>query len=421
MPPIPIVLEQHAEEAALLWRRRDWAIGEPHYDLDDLARLDEQLNAHLDGLRVAEADCYDAAWAVCERELSGGDDGEVFPAAVLSFESGDQNRLQTVLDVVDQSTEPSRALVSALGWLPYDRAAEHINQFLTAETPWLRRIGIAAASVHRQDPGAALDAAIEDSDPLLRARALRAVGELGRVDLLNAAGQHVGAEDDVCRFSAAWSVALLSGTEEAVEELRNVVEANGPGSERALQLALRRMEIGQGESWIQRLAELPHLARSAVVGAGALGVPESVSWLLDQMQIPGLARVVSEAFTTITGLALDSQPFEGEWPDGFVAGPTEDAEDENVEMDADENLPWPNREAIADWWRKHQDRFEPGTRYLVGRPMTVEWLDEVLRNGYQRQRAAAALELAIRQPGTPLFEVRAPGWRQQKLLAAGGR
>ncbi|MCH8043926.1 MAG: TIGR02270 family protein [Planctomycetes bacterium] len=414
---IEIVVTQHLEEVAILWLRRDDGAGQPHYFLKDLAEFDDQLAAHLDGLKIAG----ESGWVLCEQELRWQEPGEVFAAALLAFADGDGHRIQTVLDVVDQSTEPSRALVSALGWLPYDRAAEHINQFLSTETPWLRRIGIAAAAAHRHDPGAALAAAIKDSDSLLRARALRAVGELGRVDLLNAAGQHVGAEDDLCRFSAAWSVALLSGAEEAIEELQAVVERSGSGSERALQLALRRMEIGQGESWIQRLAELPHLARPAVVGAGVLGVPESISWLIDQMQIPELARVAGEAFTAITGLALDSQPFEGEWPEGFVAGPTEDPEDENVEMDADENLPWPNREAIADWWRKHRDRFEPGTRYLVGRPMTVEWLDEVLRNGYQRQRAAAALELAIRQPGTPLFEVRAPGWRQQKLLAAGGR
>src|SRR5262245_29258613 len=33
---------------------------------------------------------------------------------------------------------------------------------------------------------------------------------------------------------------------------------------------------------------------------------------------------------------------------------------------------------------------------------------DVLRNGMQRQRAAAVLGLAMRQPGQPLFEVRAP-------------
>jgi hypothetical protein len=52
--------------------------------------------------------------------------------------------------------------------------------------------------------------------------------------------------------------------------------------------------------------------------------------------------------------------------------------------------------------------------------MSPEWLGQVLRDGYQRQRAAAALELAIRNPGQPLFEVRAPGSRQQRILGGAG-
>ena len=56
-------------------------------------------------------------------------------------------------------------------------------------------------------------------------------------------------------------------------------------------------------------------------------------------------------------------------------------------------------------------------RYLVGKPITPEWLHEVLREGRQRQHAAAALELALKQRGSKLFEVRAPGFRQQKILA----
>ena len=51
--------------------------------------------------------------------------------------------------------------------------------------------------------------------------------------------------------------------------------------------------------------------------------------------------------------------------------------------------------------------------------MTIDWLKTVLRDGRQRQRAAAALELAIRQPGTPLFNVAAPGFRQQQILGKG--
>jgi len=82
-------------------------------------------------------------------------------------------------------------------------------------------------------------------------------------------------------------------------------------------------------------------------------------------------------------------------------------------------LAWPDADKVAAWWHANQARFSKGTRYLLGKPLGVEAAWHALRHGYQRQRAAAALELAILQPGKPLFEVRAPGFRQAQLLGAG--
>jgi uncharacterized protein (TIGR02270 family) len=129
-----------------------------------------------------------------------------------------------------------------------------------------------------------------------------------------------------------------------------------------------------------------------------------------------MARVAGESFTMITGVDLAYDDLEGEWPEGFEAGPTEEPEDEDVEMDPDEDLPWPEPELIHEWWGKNKNNFQNGTRYLCGKPISEQQCQHVLRYGYQRQRAAAAIELAIMNPGQPLFEVRAPGFRQQKLL-----
>ena len=85
-------------------------------------------------------------------------------------------------------------------------------------------------------------------------------------------------------------------------------------------------------------------------------------------------------------------------------------------MDADENLPWPAPVLIQGWWNDHADQFQSDTRYLLGKPITEEWAAEVLRANRQRQRAAAALELAIRQPRTVLFNIKAPGFRQLEMF-----
>src|SRR5688572_19522370 len=54
-PPVMIleILQRHAEEVAFLWRLRDAAAVAPHHDRTSLAALDERLDAHLDGLRIA--------------------------------------------------------------------------------------------------------------------------------------------------------------------------------------------------------------------------------------------------------------------------------------------------------------------------------------------------------------------------------
>jgi hypothetical protein len=48
--------------------------------------------------------------------------------------------------------------------------------------------------------------------------------------------------------------------------------------------------------------------------------------------------------------------------------------------------------------------------------MTPESLVQALRVGKQRQRAAAALEIAFRRPGKTLFEVRARADWQRRAL-----
>jgi hypothetical protein len=70
-----------------------------------------------------------------------------------------------------------------------------------------------------------LGEAISDSDPSVRARALRAVGELGRVDLLP--GMRGGLTDSHqnARFATAWSITLLSPNLDSLGVLRTIAES----------------------------------------------------------------------------------------------------------------------------------------------------------------------------------------------------
>jgi hypothetical protein len=52
----------------------------------------------------------------------------------------------------------------------------------------------------------------------------------------------------------------------------------------------------------------------------------------------------------------------------------------------------------------------------MGKPPTWEHCLDVLKNGFQRQRIAAAEYLCLLRSGTPLFNTSAPAWRQKRLL-----
>src|SRR5262249_8736325 len=126
-PMISNVVHQHSDAASVLWSRRDRAVGEPHYHLRDLVKLDDRLEAQLEGLRIAGND----GWLVCLEELQRWrDSGSAFTAAVLAWESANANRVQLVLSFAEQSVECYRAIASSLAWVGDDLANPIIAEFL---------------------------------------------------------------------------------------------------------------------------------------------------------------------------------------------------------------------------------------------------------------------------------------------------
>ena len=114
-----IVVEQHADDAPFLWTIRDRAVSAATFTLKDLARWDERLEAHLDGLRVAGG----FGWRLCERGLANEKPGEVFTAAVLAFGGDDPVRVQRVIEAGCATPELERAdLRAGLAGLSTDRS-----------------------------------------------------------------------------------------------------------------------------------------------------------------------------------------------------------------------------------------------------------------------------------------------------------
>ena len=380
---IQTIVDQHAEEAAFLWLLRDQAVDAPHYDSEDLARLDERVEAHLDGLRVAGP----AGFALAKLNFeSQRERGEAFAACALALESRDLTVIGELLDLAYVDAETRRGAVGALAWLDPAKLNGLVQPMLSSQRCYY---GLAACSVHRVDPGRQLVDVFDHDDALVRARAYRLAGEVGRADLL-ASLDHRAATGETDRDALLFlhqSAVLLGDRGDHLEALGSAVSA---GDWRGLRALIPALGHAGAKRWISACSD----ERMRIVATGLLGDPEVVPWLIKLMADDDLARLAGEAFALITGVDLAYDDLDRDQPEGFEAGPTEDPSDEKVAMDEDEDLPWPDPERIGKWWAGNGRRFPVGERYLLGLSLDASACRTALKQGFQRQKRSATHVLA---------------------------
>lgn len=386
------IVEQHAEEAAFLWLLRDKAVDAPHYKRHHLARLDERVEANLDGLRVAGED----GWRIAMAGLAQHQEvGELFAAGILALESDEPEKINSLVAIADKVADARRGLLGAIGWVASARLKLTVQRWLDSKEPFARYLGVVACSHHRADPGARLADWLTDPSPLVRARALRLVGELGRIDLAHTVtAASANDTDPTCRVWAAWCAGLL-GEHTSLPLLTAAAEAGGPLSCHALEVAVRLAAPDHVKAWVRRLNGDPARRRIAVRTAGILGDPVAIPWLVDRMRDFEFARIAGESFSLITGVDLADQDLDGGPSEDLELITTDDLSDEDRVFDPDDQLLWPDPERVALWWKDNGDRMTCGRRHILGQLVNLTSCEVVFREGYQRQRRAAAYEQAL--------------------------
>lgn len=412
------VLEEHLEEVNFLFAQRELLLTSPRHTLNDLNACEQRLLAHLDGLLIGESEVY----KLLLPKFIQGEVGEVFAAAYIVLATSDATWLDLLARMYfDKAQGPVLdGLAAAL------RLTPHTANVSTVIAPWFQvsRAELRAISLNilrfRHDLSVVqLNAAITmrsvdhwiqkalyDPSAVVQARACRTVGELGRADLVPQLQALHSSKDEAVAFWSCWSAALL-GDLSAVTALKRfaVVPAY---TDDALAVALRRLSPQAAGQWLEELAQDEVNVRLVIQGVGIAGDPVFVPGLISSMSMPELARIAADSFCTITGISLADAKLEATPP------PVND--DDPVQTDPDDELPWPDSQRVFEWWQSNGARYERGVRYLLGRPVTPEHLQWVLRYGNQKQRYGAALDLAMLNPGTPLFATDAPGILQLQRL-----
>jgi uncharacterized protein (TIGR02270 family) len=410
---IPVVLAQHVETAVHLAGLRPVLLSAPHVALRHLARSDERLDAHLDGLIVAGS----AGTRALDQSVEETSAASVFVGSVCALSDSVDPRIDRFVALCDAEPGWLPGLTMACGWVEPRKLQGLALRLLDSTLATQRLLGLAACAWHRVDPGVRLTRSLEDVDSTVRARALRTSGELGRSALLSTCTRLADDSDLSCRFWGAWSAVLLGDRRVALEMLASISGAPGPFQERAFSLVMQAMPVAGARDFLRSAPWGADETRRLIRGAGLVGDPTYIPWLIGLMSDDSCARIAGEAFSLITGVDLALLDLERK-PPGSESGPNDDPNDANVGMDEDDGLPWPDAERVKGWWDANAQRFQSGVRHFMGESLNPERCLQVLRAGYQRQRIAAALYLPLLNPGSSLFEWRAPAQRQKQLLAS---
>jgi len=392
MTPFCDIFEEHVDEAAFLWMLRSSSVSQSQTTQQKLAKLESRLHKHLAGLQVSPDD----AWFFCSEAIERFEQiGEAFVMAVIAFESKTTSKIQIAIERGMSNAETFKGLTAAFGWLPADISQHWIKRLLASNVLEHQHLAIAACSIRRNNPGEALEKILtqcQEHKPLYT-RALRLVGELKRHDLLstlepivNQASRADNADDI---FWASWSSVLL-GQHAALTPLKNTVMTNGKHQSRAIELAFSALPIPQAQQWIEELAQDTQQICHVIQAVAVLGNSHAIDWLIEQMEDATLSRQAGEAFTRITGVDLEQQQ--------LIQKRTQDKSDDENPDENDNDLLWPDREKIADFWQQIHPQFSPGHRYFLGQPLETAHLTTVLQRGIQGHRQAAAMALALHNP-----------------------
>jgi uncharacterized protein (TIGR02270 family) len=403
------IVDEHADGAAAVWLRRDQAVASLDYTLRELAELDDRLDAHLQGLRCAGG----AGWHACDRLLAEADAGELFAPTVLALEARDVDRVAQLLAIAEGVPELARSALSAFGWVAPRFLQGIVAQCLAGRSSFVRRIGLASCAQHRVPSDAALRAAGADDVAAVRARAWRAAGEIGagllRPQLLAALDR--GEADE--SFEAAWALVLLGDQGDGLDRLAAFSLERGPRQLRALQTVLAVLGVDDARALLRQLADATPDPRMLMMAVGLSGDVHYVPWLIAQMAEPMVAPLAGEAFSMITGAALARENLTrkpGAVVDEDATAAATPAADRPPLFVGEAALARPDAGKVQAWWVARHDLHLPAGTLLHGRPRDAAACHDVLRQGCQQRRIAAALRLRLLAPRQPLFDCRAPAW-----------
>lgn len=392
------LFRQILDEASFLWFQRNHAADSEYFNLDSLVQIDRRL-AGLFRLLPSSPDIINAA-----NEKFDPEDPDKFYCLVIAAAAKAEIDLFQLIEKALQEEASEQDIISSLSWVDYSIIEPLLHKLYNSNQIQLQYIALETWRLQRKKPNIDIIAAINSDDTKVASSAIRMVGELAIEDFHKQVEDKLAYKDTTVRFWASYSCALLGnikGVSNLIESIKDMARPN----ETAINTGFATLEVEQATSWINHLTVSDVLPQKIIKCFEILGNTKFIPWLVSMTQKQPTAPFASHAFCTITGMSLFSEDHGDLLP---ILADTGAIESDDYK-DLWEQLP---HSGFSDWWNDNMENFHPEKRYFSGKEVNEDNLKFVWLKGNQKQRERAALELALATPSSPLFEHKAPGFRQ---------
>ncbi|HSP79143.1 MAG TPA: TIGR02270 family protein, partial [Myxococcaceae bacterium] len=214
---------------------------------------------------------------------------------------------------------------------------------------------------------------------------------------------------------AAIEAGMVAGSRAAWDCCRKELEAGAEVGRVPLVL----LALGGDEKDFKRLVTCTgrdEQREGALWALGYSGRVEAAEVCLELMARNPLAALAGEAFSAITGLQLEDSYVVPEQEEDALP-PLEEDLARSLEHRPEDDLPVPEKSVVVAWWKEARRSYARGTRYLRGRPFSLDGLLQDMEHGPRRRRPLLALELALRSQGACQLHTKAFAPRQRAELA----
>jgi uncharacterized protein (TIGR02270 family) len=378
------------------WFRWHQAIRSPQFRKQHLAEMNDRLEAYLDCYLI----CEESGASIAET-VKLEDWGAIFAKAITAILNEDMAGFQRTVEAMAEARH-SEELSDALCRIEFQIARPYLLEIAHHPNPLARIAVIKAAGYHTREINEKwLKPMLQDPSPDVRIAALEIIGDNQLTVFAPNLTELLDEKAPSIRFYAAYAGSLL-GIEAAYPVLAPFCYRESPHLRKALGLLYSLLEHDAILRAIERIQNGDFSIRIKTYNIAMAGLPDMIPLLIDWMKRPEYAQLAAEAFSFITGadfieddLDLDPQEIAG----GVKKRLKEDRKQDPWTQAYEEDLPWPDPEAVAAWWEQNQHHFQPETRYLAGKTLTEDNLRQVAEDGTQPQRHQAALVLRLYHAG----------------------